>query len=58
MGWSFALAVIGSFALLPAGTLFLVEARRVRYRKLNEIGTREGGVFSYEDRKFGGHTDI
>ncbi|KAJ8670952.1 hypothetical protein QAD02_002211 [Eretmocerus hayati] len=30
VGWSYGLAVIGSFALLTAGTLFLVEARRFK----------------------------
>ena len=30
IGWSYALAVIGSFSLLAAGILFLVEGRRHR----------------------------
>lgn len=58
MGWSYALACIGSFALLPAGILFLVEARRCRYRLLNEIGNREAGAYSIPERKNRGHTDI
>ncbi|XP_017466726.1 PREDICTED: uncharacterized protein LOC108359388 [Rhagoletis zephyria] len=41
MGWSFALAVVGGVMLLPAGILYLVEARRERYRHLNEISNRE-----------------
>uniref|UniRef100_A0A1A9V241 Uncharacterized protein n=1 Tax=Glossina austeni TaxID=7395 RepID=A0A1A9V241_GLOAU len=41
MGWSFALAVIGSSFLMPAGVMYIVEARRERYRRLNEISNRE-----------------
>ncbi|KAK4880529.1 hypothetical protein RN001_008675 [Aquatica leii] len=36
LGWSFAFAAIGSILLFPAGALFLVEARRCRYRNLQE----------------------
>lgn len=58
MGWSFALACPGSVMLFPAGILFLVEARRLKYKKLNEIGNREA-AYSMDDRKrYGGHTDI
>lgn len=41
MGWSFALGVVGAVFLLPAGVLYMVEARRERYKHLNEISTRE-----------------
>nr|XP_023011978.1 uncharacterized protein LOC111502200 [Leptinotarsa decemlineata] len=34
LGWSFAFGVVGSLLLWPAGALFLVEARRARYRRL------------------------
>lgn len=47
MGWSFALAVVGAVMLLPAGILYLVEARRERYKRLNEISNRE--VSEYGD---------
>lgn len=33
LSWSFAFACIGSILLVPAGCLFLVEARRTRYRR-------------------------
>ena len=59
MGWAFALAVVGSFMLFPAGILFLVEARRAKYKTLNEIGNREaGGAYSMDSRRYRGHTDI
>lgn len=51
----------GSIALLPAGTLFLVEARRTRYRRLNELQAREGSVssgYGMQERKSSHHTDI
>ncbi|KAH8326826.1 hypothetical protein KR074_001471 [Drosophila pseudoananassae] len=41
MGWSFAFAVVGSVLLLPAGILYMVQARRERYKRLNEISNRE-----------------
>lgn len=47
MGWSFALAVVGAVMLLPAGILYMVEARRERYKRLNEISNRE--VSEYGD---------
>lgn len=63
MGWAFALACIGTLLLFPAGILFMVEARRERYKKLNEIGTREASAYSGgddESRRYRGgiHTDI
>lgn len=60
MGWAFALGVIGSFLLFPAGVLFLVEGRRAKYRRLNEIGNRGVGAYSMETTKSHGrgHTDI
>uniref|UniRef100_A0A0K8TRD6 Putative conserved plasma membrane protein n=1 Tax=Tabanus bromius TaxID=304241 RepID=A0A0K8TRD6_TABBR len=60
MGWSFALACVGVLFLLPSGTLYIIEARRERYRKLNEIGTREASAYTEEgSRKYrGGQTDI
>ncbi|XP_030377197.1 uncharacterized protein LOC115626081 [Scaptodrosophila lebanonensis] len=47
MGWSFALGVVGAVMLLPAGILYMVEARRERYKRLNEISNRE--VSEYGD---------
>ncbi|KAK0078619.1 hypothetical protein PV325_002260 [Microctonus aethiopoides] len=38
LGWSFALAVIGSFVLLASGILFLVEARRHRKKSEKVLG--------------------
>uniref|UniRef100_A0A6B2E6F5 Putative conserved secreted protein n=1 Tax=Phlebotomus kandelakii TaxID=1109342 RepID=A0A6B2E6F5_9DIPT len=62
MGWAFALAVLGVMILFPAGALFLVEARKIKYKRLNEIGTREASSYSMDDRKVrgegSGHTDI
>lgn len=58
MGWSYALACVGSVLLFPAGVLFLVEARRIRYRRLNEIGTRQASAYSIEKSRGSGHTDI
>ncbi|XP_070497211.1 uncharacterized protein [Chironomus tepperi] len=54
MGWSFALACPGSVMLFPAGILFIVEARRLKYKRLNEIGNREA-AYTMRQR---GHTDI
>ncbi|XP_052854680.1 uncharacterized protein LOC128263645 [Drosophila gunungcola] len=45
MGWSFALGVVGAVLLLPPGVLYMVEARRERYKRLNEIGNREVSEF-------------
>ncbi|XP_017069847.2 uncharacterized protein LOC108107013 [Drosophila eugracilis] len=50
MGWSFALGVVGAVLLMPAGILYMVEARRERYKRLNEIGNRE--VNEHEDDYF------
>lgn len=66
MGWAFAFACVGSCFLMPAGVLYMVEARRERYKRLNEIGTREASAYSigedvrrYQERQAaGGHSDI
>lgn len=65
MGWAFACACVGVCTLLPSGILFIVEARRERYKQLNEIGTREASAYSvgedirrYQSRQQSGHTDI
>lgn len=57
MGWAFALAVVGSVMLFPAGVLFLIEARRAKYKRLNEIGN-QAASYSMDDRRYRGHTDI
>lgn len=49
MGWSFACACIGVCTLLPSGVLYMAEARRERYKQLNEIGTREASAYSVGD---------
>lgn len=63
MGWAFACACVGVCILLPSGILYMTEARRERYKQLNEIGTREASAYSvgadirqYQQRQ--GHTDI
>lgn len=65
MGWAFACACVGVCTLFPSGILFIVEARRERYKQLNEIGTREASAYSvgedirrYQSRQQSGHTDI
>lgn len=64
MGWAYACACVGVCTLLPSGVLYMVEARRERYKQLNEIGTREASAYSVgeEIRKYqrsqSGHTDI
>lgn len=61
MGWAFALACIGVVLLMPSGVLFMVEARRERYKRLNEIGVSEAAAYSIgsDSRKYGGgDTDI
>lgn len=61
MGWAFACACVGVCTLFPSGVLYIVEARRERYKQLNEIGTREASAYTVgEDvRKYeGGQTDI
>ena len=57
MGWSFAFACVGSVMLFPAGILFLIDARRLKYKRLNEIGTREA-AHTMDDRRYRGQTDI
>ncbi|KAH8287111.1 hypothetical protein KR054_003240 [Drosophila jambulina] len=47
MGWSFALGVVGAVMLMPAGILYMIEARRERYKRLNEISNRQ--VSEYGD---------
>ncbi|XP_018320526.1 uncharacterized protein LOC108733733 [Agrilus planipennis] len=56
LSWSFALAVVGSLLLLPAGSLFLVEGRRARFRKLRNED--EGSQYGMDVRKPAAHTDI
>lgn len=56
LGWSFALAACGSILLVPAGALFLVEARRARYRKLEE--SRPPSHYDMEVRKPAAQTDV
>lgn len=58
MGWAFAMACVGSVMLFPAGILFLIEARRLKYKRLNEIGNRGESAYSMDDRRYGDHTDI
>lgn len=64
MGWAYACACVGVCALMPSGILYLAEARRERYKQLNDIGTREASAYSVGDdiRRFQqrqtGHTDI
>lgn len=64
MGWAFACACVGVCILLPSGVLYMVEARRERYKQLNEIVTREATAYSvgedikkYQHRQHG-QTDI
>lgn len=61
LSWSFALACVGSLLLLPAGSLFLVEAKRTRYRRLR--GSQPASHYSIEHQKpsappYPHHTDI
>lgn len=64
MGWAFACACVGVCTLLPSGVLYLAEARRERYKQLNDIGTREASAYSVGDdirryqQRQSGHTDI
>ncbi|KAF5298493.1 hypothetical protein FQR65_LT01272 [Abscondita terminalis] len=55
LGWSFAFAALGSLLLFPAGALFLVEARRSRYRNLQE--SQPPSQYNMDVRKTS-HTDI
>lgn len=64
MGWAYACACVGVCILLPSGILYMAEARRERYKQLNEIGTREASAYSvgedirkYQQRQQG-HSDI
>lgn len=59
LGWAFALGVIGVIFLLPAGILFLIEARVRKYKRLHEMQSREPS-YSMRERKatYPGHTDI
>lgn len=55
LSWSYAFAVIGSLILVPAGALFIVEARRAKSRK----SKLEQGVSQYSmDVRKSSHTDI
>lgn len=56
LSWSYALGVVGSLLLIPAGSLFLVEARRARYRRLDS--SRPTSQYSMDVRKPAAHTDI
>lgn len=49
MGWAFALACVGVLMLAPSGVLVMVEARRERYKRLNEIGNREASAYSVSE---------
>lgn len=55
MGWAFALACIGGVFLMPGGVMYMVEARRERYKRLNEIGNREVHDYAneYNTRRYG-----
>lgn len=55
LSWSYAFAVVGSLLLFPAGALFLVEARRARYRRLQQ--SQPSSQYSMDVRK-SSHTDI
>lgn len=54
LSWSFAFAAVGTLLLLPGGALFLVEAKRARYRLLQ--ASRPSSHYDMEIRK--AHTDI
>ncbi|XP_060518261.1 uncharacterized protein LOC132697028 [Cylas formicarius] len=57
LGWSYGLACVGSLLLFPAGLLFLVEARRAKYRKLQ--GSAPQSHYEIEVQKSEPyHTDI
>lgn len=58
MGWSFALACPGSVMLFPAGILYLIEARRLKYKRLNEIGSRDAALTLDDRRRYGWRTDV
>lgn len=46
MGWAYACACVGVCVLLPSGILFMVEARRERYKQFNQVSTREAGAYN------------
>lgn len=50
LGWSYAFGVVGSLLLFPAGALFLVEARRAKYRRLNS-GSQAPSTYTMDERK-------
>lgn len=61
LGWAYAFGVIGVVLMLPAGILFLVEARVQKYKRLHEMQSREPSAYTMQERKMGhssGHTDI
>ncbi|XP_017770895.1 PREDICTED: uncharacterized protein LOC108558489 [Nicrophorus vespilloides] len=55
LGWSFAFACIGSLLLLPTGALYLIEARKANYRRLQ--ASRPSSQYDMDVRK-SSHTDI
>lgn len=55
LSWSFALGCLGSLFLLPAGALFLVEAKRMKFRRSRD--QESPSQYSMETRK-SSHTDI
>ncbi|KAL3282103.1 hypothetical protein HHI36_005301 [Cryptolaemus montrouzieri] len=55
LGFSYAFACIGSLLLFPAGALFMIEARRARYRRL--ASSQPPSQYSMELPK-SSHTDI
>lgn len=58
LSWSYGLACVGSLLLIPAGSLFLVEARRARYRQFRS--SQPPSQYSMESHKPSAahHTDI
>lgn len=59
LSWSYGLACVGSLLLIPAGTLFLVEAKRARYRRFGN--SQPAAQYSMEPSKPSAqphHTDI
>lgn len=49
IGWAFAFVVLGTIFHIPSGVLFMVQARRERYKRLNEIGNREASEYAAEE---------
>lgn len=60
LSWSYAFACVGCLLLIPAGCLFLVEAKRARYRRFG--GSQPASQYSMEAQKPSApsqhHTDI